>query len=252
MSATIEEYRRAIEAFRVDLERIGDDLESLYLYGSVARGDIVPGRSDLGDAYVFLRQQAIDDRESFLAAFDRMVEACRNLARWGIPSHGFHYFGVEETHYLHAAFLPVLRSPNESRRISGEDLGARTAEPVPVENGMLDPFLFWLVPMARLLALDEPTREECRGFADWMDGIRKFFPPWACAAAGAPSAGGEALRALARLFPEVDLSPFDDLAALRTRGGEPPAADEIKALLERCFTMTEEIHRTILATPREW
>ena len=59
MKATGRDYDRALAVFVARMRDLGDDLKSVLLYGSVARSDFSPGKSDLLDAYVFVSQRAL-------------------------------------------------------------------------------------------------------------------------------------------------------------------------------------------------
>ena len=105
MSVTAADYHTLMDGFVRDLASLGQDLVSVYVYGSVARGNVRPGTSDVGDAYVFLRQRVLEDREAFLSAMRTMTEACRAMARSGLPAHAHHYYGDQELRYVPAGFL---------------------------------------------------------------------------------------------------------------------------------------------------
>ncbi len=247
---TDADYRRVMDRFARDLASLGEDMVSVYLYGSVARGNLRPGRSDVGDAYVFLRQRVLENRDSFLGALHTMAEAVRTMARSGLPSHAFHYFGDGELRYIVAGALATLRSERESRLRAGHDLQARFVDPVPVDTGMHEMLREWGYPLARYLARDELTHDERQALATGVDDIRKYVPLWACAAAHEPAAGEEAVRTLERLFPDVDLSVLHELEELRRDSANVPGTAELRHIVRKCLVLIEELHLRIVQPGR--
>ncbi len=122
MSIELVDYRRAVEGFKADMSQAGEAVVSILLYGSVARGDISPGRSDLLDAYVFLDEQVFEDKEQFIATMEVMAGACEKMGCSGIPFHPFHYFGLDEIGCTPALYLPSWSSDAFSMVVAGEDV----------------------------------------------------------------------------------------------------------------------------------
>jgi tRNA nucleotidyltransferase (CCA-adding enzyme) len=103
----VEDYDRAVQEFVANMRRLGADVVSVLLYGSIARGSVVPGESDLLDAQVFLRDEVFQTKERFLNVLETMVESFQRLSRTGIPFHPFLYFSLAE-----ASCSPALYTEN--------------------------------------------------------------------------------------------------------------------------------------------
>src|SRR5215207_2482409 len=102
MNVTVEDYGRALEGFIDDVRGMEDDAESLLLFGSMARGEVKPGQSDMMDAYIVLRPEVFEDKKRFLASLQIMLGSCDKLSSTGIPFHPFAYIGSDEVEYLPA------------------------------------------------------------------------------------------------------------------------------------------------------
>jgi hypothetical protein len=247
MSFAVEDYTRIVDRFIRDLAALGEDLASVYLYGSVARGEVKPGKSDVGDAYVFLRQGVLEDRAAFFRALETMTEAYRALASAGLPSHPHHYYGLDELRYIAAGALSTLLSEQESRLVAGQDLHTRFVEPLRVETAMHELLREMAYAYARYLARDELTEQERKELVAAVAPMWKYVALWIRAATGATATGETPSRTIERLFPDIDRSVVDEVAALREPGAALPSSAEIRELLRRCLVLIEELHARILA-----
>jgi hypothetical protein len=124
MSITKEDYDRLLEDFRERMNALGGDFVSALLYGSIARGDMVPGKSCVLDAYVALDESIFESKERFLKVLHTLVEAGEAIFDSPIPNkHMFHYCGTDELDTLPAMFVPILRETGKI--ICGEDVWTR-------------------------------------------------------------------------------------------------------------------------------
>src|SRR5438105_6639208 len=119
MTATVKDYHRAVEGLVEDVNQIGEDVQSIILFGSVARGDVIAGQSDMMDAYIFLRHGVFEDKARFLQALEVLSEAFDRIAeRAPGPFHPFFYW--DERDPVPATFNYELKTV--SRVMLGEDL----------------------------------------------------------------------------------------------------------------------------------
>src|SRR5438477_12993298 len=93
---TVQDYDLAVQEFLADMARLGEDVASVLLYGSIARGDVVAGESDLMDAHVFLQSEVFQEKARFLQCLEVMVISCQRLSQTGLPFHPYHYFSLDE------------------------------------------------------------------------------------------------------------------------------------------------------------
>ncbi len=107
-------------------------------------------------------------------------------------------------------------------------------------------FLDRLAAFLPPLRLAEPQR---RALLDRLLDLGKSFPDFACAALGRPVSRLHALAALREALPDLDLRPFDEIAALR-RGERSTAGPEaLQGLLRQVFVLADQIEERILASP---
>jgi hypothetical protein len=111
MTVTAEDYDLTFERFAEDLHRLKGDITSVVRYGSIARGELSPGKSDIMDAYVFLKREVFATEDAFSRVIEEFVSTCRWLSETGIPfHHPFHYYCDDETQNLPAGFVGVLKA----------------------------------------------------------------------------------------------------------------------------------------------
>src|SRR5438552_3896838 len=108
MNITLENYDDALQGLLNDVETMKEDVSSVVLFGSMARGDVNPGRSDVMDAFLFFKPEVFNDRERYLRDLEIMVGSCQRLAQSGLVYHPFLY--CDNTNLIAATFLPALRS----------------------------------------------------------------------------------------------------------------------------------------------
>jgi glycosyltransferase involved in cell wall biosynthesis/predicted nucleotidyltransferase len=122
MKATIEDYQQVLDRFLETVERMGDDVCSVLLHGSMATGTVTPGWSDVLDAHVILRDEVLADREAYLRNLEVMVEACEELSDTKLPFQPFGYMGRGELPLLHVVPFYIFPYEPYSRVIHGEDI----------------------------------------------------------------------------------------------------------------------------------
>jgi hypothetical protein len=254
VTATREDYDRAIRTFVEEMRELGPVLRGILLYGSVAHAGFRPGKSDLLDAYVFLDQGALASREGYRRAVGRLVEACVTLSESGLPyKHAAHYHGADETSYLPGEFLPEMLSDDYSTVLHGEEL--RSTFPA-AQDGLNTATIeevrqYGCLPLAKFLAPDELSVEDRESLARGLDmWFRKLLPVWACASVGQPTPAPVAVDKLRQLFPDLDFSAIEDILELKKRLDGTPTSQELQRLLRRCLVMTEKLYERMSRQPQ--
>lgn len=240
MRPTADDYWRVADAFASSLASLGDDLSSIVVWGSLARGDLVPGKSDVLDAYVVLADGVLSDQRAHARCVLRLVEACRGLRESGLPySHPVHYQTTGELADQDALYLPTMVAVDSSHLLAGEDPRPRLAAQQGAQAVARCVFFAmsrrFLSPLAAYLTQPQLTDAELRALLARLLRLLKALPTFACAALGEPTTEGGALSSLRRLAPHIDLAVFDELCELRR--GESALRDgrQAQALLRRCF-----------------
>ena len=81
---TLADYEQAIDGFAARLAELGDDVLSVFLFGSMARGEAVAGYSDL-DFWIFLATAVFHDETRFKTALHTIIDAHHQMGQRGIP-----------------------------------------------------------------------------------------------------------------------------------------------------------------------
>ncbi|MET0621841.1 MAG: hypothetical protein ABW250_02565 [Pyrinomonadaceae bacterium] len=254
MSIELSDYGRALEVFEADMGRAGEDVVSILLYGSVARGDISPGRSDLLDAYVFLDERVFDDRERFIAALEVMAGACERLALSGIPFHPFHYFGMDEIGRTPALYLPSWSSDSFSRALAGEDVRAQIGSSAASREAAAASFFEARRSMghglARYYNKEELTELDRERVMHGLVSLKKHITIMACLALGRWVEATRAVGELEEALPGLDTGVLKVVAARRE---VPPAhldEGELRTLIREMLTFVEDLHDRLVARLR--
>src|SRR5688572_16078416 len=122
MTATARDYDLVLDGLLDDVKRMADAVSSVVLFGSMARGDVLPGHSDMMDVYIFLKPELFNDKEGFLSALEVMAEACEKIAdRSPGPFHPFFYW--DELDPVPATFNLDLAV--HSKVLFGEDIRSK-------------------------------------------------------------------------------------------------------------------------------
>jgi hypothetical protein len=254
VTPTLEDYWRAVDAFVTSMDGLGGDLRGILLWGSLARGDAVPGKSDLLDALVIVRGP-LEKPAHFDQVVEQILVACAPLAESGLPfAHPPILYQEEELGDFDAAFGPTLVSPDSSRLLLGEDLRplvrwsdegqvvARCAF-FSLKRRFLDRLSVFLPP----LRLSEQHQSL---LFDRLVDLHKVFPARASAALGRPAGQTHALATLRQALPDLDFSLFDEIAALRKGERSLGRPEELQDLLRKTFDLMERIEERVAAPLR--
>lgn len=254
MTATLEDYQRAVQGFVQDLRGLDGEVAGFMLHGSLAQGTVRPGQSDLLDAYLVVRQECLRDRERYGKALDVLASACGRLAATGLPFH--HppcWYGDEElgTMTSDAVFLPTLTAEGLGTILCGEDfrrrMDASAAGDVLSRATFFETRQRLCLPLARLASLTELPAADRRWLLARLERIQMVLPALAAAALGLRLDKGKIRAALAAALPEVDLGALDEIRAALRDGSLPGLADDcLLALADRTLECAEALHDGIV------
>ena len=119
-------YVDAVSQFTKTIQDV-PHIASVFLYGSMAREEIIPGYSDV-DFWVILQDDAFANKKNFVETMAGLVESGELLANSGVPDfHAFCYYAASELDWLPAGLVPNLQSPRSSKVVVGTDVRAQMA-----------------------------------------------------------------------------------------------------------------------------
>ena len=253
MTVTLADYQNALAGFRDDLQDgLGDDLVSILLYGSLARGDCKPGQSDLLDSYVYLKDDVFVEKERFFKAFATMVTACDRLSRTGLPyQHPFQYWSEDELSYVPALYRAHWWSEENSQVVYGEDVRQRmnsTEADVEVARSTFFGARRMGHHLAAYLRKQELTEEDCEKIFAGVKMLLKFLPAIACASLDIWTGPKQAVPSLLNALPDLDgdsLAHINAFAEKRTVN--IAEAEELREVLRATLNFFESVHDEILA-----
>lgn len=244
---SIATYEAALRDGLGILSAAGADVVSVLLYGSMARGDVRPGKSDVLDAFVFLGPETFADRERFATTLQTMVDACERLSRSGLPFHPFLYWGVDEP--IPAVILSACKEENLSRIVTGEDIregiSATPASRAAAQTAFFEArrLGYPLMSLAQQSSLDKhEVAAAARGLAE----IHKYVTLLACLALGVDASTPHAVQRLNETVPGVRMDVLAELEGLRDRDPDELDGKQLLELLRRALAWVEEINDEIV------
>ena len=249
MTPTIQDYENTLAAFTAAISRLGEDGLTAFLYGSMARGDIVPGHSDL-DFWVFLREATMTDEARFYQALEVMVDGAKLLANSGLPViHAFCYYGEDEAGFLPAALIPNLQTDQSSRVVWGEDIRSQLGATAVSRKAYRSAYFVEMRqhifhPLTPFIHKPDLTPKECEIIVGALKYV-KYLAEAACAALDLWPSEQEAIPALAQALPQVDISIIDHVETFRV--GPHPTADpeRVRAMLIISLQFVESLYTAL-------
>lgn len=251
MKVTISDYDKAFVRFASDMQALDDVVLSVLRYGSAARGEISPGKSDVMDAYVFVRKHVFESESLFRHALESFVHTCQWLSDSGLPYlHPFHYYCEDEVGNLPAGFVGTVRSKDTSDILLGDDirqqLGSSSASQEVMKRGVFLSVVGRLFPLAHLLDEEEISEEECKRVVSQLTTWSKHLAQSACLALGHDLGRKKALQYLSKEFMEADFTVLEEVRTFRERHDSAAPPGEVLELLRRVLSLVETLHDEIL------
>ena len=252
MNITVETYENALKSFLEDVDSMKDDVMSVLLFGSMARGDVRPPRSDVMDAFLFFKPEVFQDRERFLRDLQIMVSTCEQLSQTGLDFHPFLYW--ENIDLIGASFLPPFRSTRSSRIVFGQDM-RDTIDGTPASRFSAGNTFFAVRRYGHQLThyLSKPqwTEIECERIAAELLNGRKYFPMYGCMTLNIYPGETELISEFQQALPEVDMSVLDKVKTLRDHPELISDAEGLRQMLKEMLAFVEEAHDRLVAKLRE-
>lgn len=246
MTATVNDYHLAVDGLVEDVGRIGEDVTSVILFGSVARGDVIAGQSDMMDAYVFLRHGVFEDKTRFLQALEVLSEAFDRIAEKAPgPFHPFFYW--DETDPVPATFNYELTTV--SKVMFGDDIRNRIVCTRPSRQAARTAFFEMRrlgSPMIVYLHKEELTEDDCQTIFRVLIGIRRDLPISACMALNTWVGQQDAIRELKKALPGLDTQAIDGIAALQRQPQPTADPEQVRSVLKQVVLFVEELNNRLL------
>ena len=251
MSLTIAQYEQTLKTYTAFMAQHEDTLRSVMLYGSMARGEVVPGHSDL-DFWVFAKAANFADEATFSKLLTTLTEAAQILADSGLPViHAFCYYADDELDWMPRALVPNLGNPASARTIVGDDIvGDLTSTPASRDAyrysyfGEMRRQMFQ--PLAAFLGRTEFHEKEAKAIFAALKYV-KYIPEAACAALDRWPGEQASLAILRQEMPEIDFSVADELLDHRLSGELLNNGPLLGSFLERALEMVEAVHWQLVA-----
>jgi hypothetical protein len=251
MSLTLADYERALEGFVADVEAMDDNAESLLLFGSMARGEVNPGQSDMMDAYIVLRPEVFEEKERFLASLESMLKSCDRLGETGIPFHPFAYINSDEAEYLPARAFSLFPFEPLTKVIWGTNVLSRVKD--TVTNHLLNRTRFFEAriivhfQLARYLYKQSFTKQEWQEMIPVLLAVKKnSYMAYMALTNRSPNKLAP-IEELEELLPGLNTSVIKRLNALKENLDSMPDVGEVRSLIKDAMLFIEELHSRILA-----
>jgi predicted nucleotidyltransferase len=248
MTCTKEDYQRAADGLVADVSKIGDDVAGVILYGSLVRGDIRPGQSDIMDAFVFLRNEIFQDKPRYLNALDVMVEATVRLSSYGIPMHPFFYW--DDVSPMPALFYLTFVSDKSSKPVLGADLRSRLrCSPVSVafaRNIFFD-FRRQGHHGVIFLAKEEWDDRDIARVRNILTSAKKYLVMMSCWALDLWVPLPETIAALQKKLPHIDLSVLGKIETALA-SADSPDVERLREIFIQTFDLIEDLHDAICSS----
>lgn len=240
-----EEYISAVAEFATAIGGVAE-VAAVYLYGSMARGEIIPGQSDI-DFWVFVHDEAFDNEAEFDRMMNGLVQAGERLAQHNIPDfHAFCYYALSEANWLPAGLAPNLQSDASSKLICGKDVrsqmnstdASRHTHKVSYFADMRQYMFLPLTPYLQLDTFDEKVTQHILAALKYV----KYVAEAACAAMSAYPGELDAIGKLTELLPQVDTAVIKEVESFRVHFTPERDQELLKTMLIKALMFVETVH----------
>ena len=251
----VSDYAKMVDEFLEAIAKLGDDLCSVLLFGSVVKGSVRPGASDLLDAIAILQPHVMQDETAYYRALDVMIDICTKVKDkvlpFNVPFHPCHYFVLDPDCWSTLAiYLPAWKSDHYSKIAIGRDV-----RPLLRSNDQDFEFMrgwyfaachqFRRNAVVLMSQLDSPqgAPEIVRLLQDFIKGL----PTYACFVCNRAVDRAEILAEINRLFPhEVDLHCLPELYKKVINAPAYLERDEALLLLKQCIELNEKLYELVI------
>jgi predicted nucleotidyltransferase len=252
-------YRACVSRFLETCNTLDEDIVSVILYGSLARGDVSPGASDVLDAVVVLRDNVFLEERRHSWVVQGLTRAYKDILLTGLPAHPFHYLSLSEIEKsCWSLYLPILESNQLSRTIYGIDVRAR-AHSVDRDRTFLKGSFFSVTrPLWQLGELQLPHNASVEEKARALARVRRFvmaLPKLACLVLEVGADFPGVFDTIRRLLPTVDVNGLEALARHPHQWQEEISSDEINERIAKLLTLYDNLRSAVvgrLETDGRW
>lgn len=249
MALTESDYANEVKLFLEAISELGDDLCSVILYGSLVKGTVRPGLSDLLDAVVIFQSRVLADETSYYRTMDLMIKVCSRLANTGAPFHPFHYFFLDPTGWSTVAlYVPTWISDRYSRIVAGTDVRPllRTSdEELQYMRGWYFALYRWFRRSAFSLSAALDRQERVPVVISALREFTRNHPQFACFACNRPVDRAEALGEIAALFPHIDIKSLQRLSAQAESSLTDMSTQDARRLLDEALRLNESLYQSV-------
>ena len=247
MTATVRDYDVVLDDLIEDVRRISDVVSSAVLFGSMARGDVLPGHSDMMDVYIFLKPEFFEDKNRFIEALEVMAGACEKIAnRSPGPFHPFFYWS--ETDPVPATFNLDLAV--HSKIIFGSDIRSRirtTGSSIAVAQTSFFEMRRLGAPLMVYLHKDRLNEQERQAIFNLLMAIKRDLPMLALMVLDIWVVQKESIQALKNAMPDINIEVLDKIVMLQH---DEPARQDPRILLDTfrdAMVFVEELNDRLVA-----
>jgi len=247
MTASVKDYDDALDGLLADVARMGDAVSCAVLFGSMARGDVLPGHSDMMDVYLFLKQEVFNDKARFLEVLEVMAQACEKIAdRAPGPYHPFFYWS--EVDPVPATF--DLDITVHSKVVFGDDIRSRIKTTAP--SRFVAQTSFFDIrrlgsPLMVYLHKKDLTEQDCQTIFNLLMTIKRDLPMLALMALGIWVVQKESIPVLKETFTDVNFDVLDQIVQIQHDQAERTDPPVLQATLREAMIFVESLNDRLVA-----
>ena len=247
---TLDTYHQAKDRFVKAMAPIQEKIRALYLFGSFARGEAVPGYSDL-DFWIFFEADLFEDRAAFRHMLSTLDQSMTVMQNSGIPLYNFcGYTSVADIEQLPALLAANLSQPANSQLLLGEDIRTQMASTAVSRQATQASTFFEMrrqlyLPLLPLINQSTLSKKE-RGIILQALQFIKYVPEAMCAALDLWPGEANAAATLHEQYPHLDLQPVKTLKQFCIE--QAPIAPDLllQQTAQEAIRFMEQLNNTLL------
>lgn len=252
---TAQDYEDAAKQFITSIEILGPAVRSMVLYGSLARGDVRPGKSCMIDAQIVVAAETLDNESQHRELTEVLVTQTRKLSSLSLPSlHSPAYRADDELRSMWTTGVIGYADSRTSRLALGADMIHEMQEAVRSKDYTGRFFLVRKALMhsaSRVLGLPDLSVRDCfnalQNCASWYSKYVADFAlneleeaqhksvRWQRLGELLPGLAVDRATALEKTLREMFRTNEDEISSM-----------EAKRLVRECLEVVEEIHDLLL------
>jgi len=247
MTVTVRDYDDVLDGLLADVARMEDAVSCAVLFGSMARGDVLPGHSDMMDVFLFLKQGLFNDKARFLEVLEVMAQACEKIAdKAPGPFHPFFYWS--ETDPVPATF--DLDITVHSKVVFGDDIRSRINTTAPSRFVAQTSFFEMRrlgSPLMVYLHKKDLTEQDCEAIFNLLMTIKRDLPMLALMVLDIWVVQKESIPVLKETFTEVDFDVLDKIVQIQQDQAARTNPLVLQATLRDAMIFVESLNDRLVA-----